>query len=558
MSKHKHPERQNLQRPQPQPESNVAPPSRWPSAESVRETVESVVIAFILAFLFRTFEAEPFVIPTGSMAPTLMGRHKDIVCSVCGNRYQVGSSEEVNRNGEQKYLPDRFDERVQHPLRVLAATCPMCRHTDDIEKESSYNGDRILVNKFAYDLADPQRWDVIVFKFPGDNADDSRANYIKRLIGLPGDTVRIDHGDIWISRDRGGTFEIARKPPRKLLAMLQPVFNNDYMAAIARWNWPQRWFSASKTAGEWKAGDLASFYTSGQDGNASWLRYEHRVPSYNQWVTAEQRPKSAPPVPASQYITDYTGYDTNCYLSNMREPPADGWGNYWVGDLALKCTVDVENDKGDLIFELRKGGKFFQCRINVATGRAAFSIVNPDGEQLPLFNPVAQTAVRGVGRHNIAFSNCDNQMLLWVDGKIQKFDAPTSYEPLGNTLPDKTDLQPVGVASAGVKMRVSHLAIFRDLYYISSKLQRDISVPPPDQNGFALLKNAYEDPDDRTLDADSLFALGDNSARSKDGRSWGVVPRDLMIGRAAIIYWPHSWNTPFPFYPNIWRMGIIR
>ena len=40
---------------------------------AIRETVESIVIAFVLAFLFRTFEAEAFVIPTGSMAPTLMG-----------------------------------------------------------------------------------------------------------------------------------------------------------------------------------------------------------------------------------------------------------------------------------------------------------------------------------------------------------------------------------------------------------------------------------------------------------------------------------------------------
>ncbi len=60
-----------------------------PSPAAIRETVESVVIAFVLAFLFRTFEAEAFVIPTGSMAPTLMGRHKDLVCPKCGFPYQV-------------------------------------------------------------------------------------------------------------------------------------------------------------------------------------------------------------------------------------------------------------------------------------------------------------------------------------------------------------------------------------------------------------------------------------------------------------------------------------
>ncbi|MFM9197185.1 MAG: S26 family signal peptidase, partial [Planctomycetia bacterium] len=59
-----------------------------------RETVESIVIAFTLALLFRAFEAEAFVIPTGSMAPTLMGRHKDLVCEACGRDFRVGCSAE--------------------------------------------------------------------------------------------------------------------------------------------------------------------------------------------------------------------------------------------------------------------------------------------------------------------------------------------------------------------------------------------------------------------------------------------------------------------------------
>ena len=52
--------------------ASPAPPE--PKREGLRDTVESIVFALILAFLFRTFEAEAFVIPTGSMAPTLYGR----------------------------------------------------------------------------------------------------------------------------------------------------------------------------------------------------------------------------------------------------------------------------------------------------------------------------------------------------------------------------------------------------------------------------------------------------------------------------------------------------
>ena len=68
----------------------------------VRETIESLAVAFILALLFKAFIAEAFVIPTGSMAPTLMGAHKDIQCEECGYQYQCGASNEFNDVGARK------------------------------------------------------------------------------------------------------------------------------------------------------------------------------------------------------------------------------------------------------------------------------------------------------------------------------------------------------------------------------------------------------------------------------------------------------------------------
>ncbi len=157
--------------------------------------------------------------------------------------------------------------------QVVTGTCPMCRYTaqlgpDNPQHQSypSYNGDRILVSKFAYELADPHRWDVIVFKFPGDTTTDARTNFIKRLVGLPGDTVRIQHGDLWIRRGQE-PFQIARKPPEKLLAMLQPVFDNDYMPRIAEYGWPARWqpepAADGSTAGAWSSDDYVTFHTDG-------------------------------------------------------------------------------------------------------------------------------------------------------------------------------------------------------------------------------------------------------------------------------------------------------
>ena len=71
------------------------------------------------------------------------------------------------------------------------------------------------------------------------------------------------------------------------------------------------------------------------------------------------------------------------------------------------------------------------------------------------------------------------------------------------------------------------------------------------------------------MDEDQFFPLGDNSPYSLDARYWSVrgptepeahhyVERDLLIGKALIIYWPHTWNSPIPFLPKFSRMGPIR
>lgn len=58
-----------------------------------------------------------------------------------------------------------------------------------------HNGQFLLVNKLAYRIGQPQRGDVIIFHFPLNVSQ----NFIKRVIGLPGDTVRIQGGQIYVN-----------------------------------------------------------------------------------------------------------------------------------------------------------------------------------------------------------------------------------------------------------------------------------------------------------------------------------------------------------------------
>ena len=61
----------------------------------------------------------------------------------------------------------------------------------------------------------------------------------------------------------------------------------------------------------------------------------------------------------------------------------------------------------------------------------------------------------------------------------------------------------------------------------------------------AEIKLQYPDP--ARPEKDRFFVLGDNSAQSSDGRLWvgeWWVERELLIGKALFIYWPHGWEVP--------------
>ena len=257
---------------------------------AVRETIESIVIAFVLAFLFRTFEAEAFVIPTGSMSPSLQGQHKDICCSECGYRFRTSASTEgEDRDGmiaklrNPRLSPgDRLGwQRDIASQDVVVGMCPMCRQTiamrpdlpteingvtksvpdfvstAEVDHETSYPGDRILVNKYSYLNREPDRWDVVVFKYPGNG----EMNYIKRLVGLSNETLQLYQGDLFVRDDEQGEddFFIERKPADKVSVMLQPVHDTDYDPSILyNAGWPLRWTpsDADRWQIEAEAGDL--------------------------------------------------------------------------------------------------------------------------------------------------------------------------------------------------------------------------------------------------------------------------------------------------------------
>ena len=518
-----------------------------------RETIESIVVAFTLALLFRAFEAEAFVIPTGSMAPTLMGRHKDLACSSCGAVFQVGASQEW----------DELAGRVRPDRIVPAARCFNCgtdiplaiRPGQPDPRYPSFNGDRILVDKFAYDFSDPKRWDVVVFKYP----EDAKTNYIKRLVGLPGETVVIAGGDIWTARGDEPA-AIARKPPERMLAMLQCVSDSDHISPeLAKAGWPTAWvdWSVADSGGcQWATDDAGrSFSAACKGDNSATLRYRHLVPAFDDWRTIRAGGRPAAPSPTP--VNDFQPYNTQPTRLHA------------VGDLAVDCTLESRSTSGRVAFDLVEAGEQHRVEIDLADGRASLAV---PGVTAPA---TAATPVHGRGSWRIQFANVDNELSLFVDGRRIEFDAPTAWSrPLpteppaletkpatpGSAVP--SDLAPAGITVTAADVRVTGLRVLRDLFYIAA-----VDV---EGNGRVIEDDSLEFP----LTEGQYLMLGDNSAASKDSRLWldgHHVDRRLLIGKALVVFWPHavpaSWSIPLrfrgwdlrlPSWPNFGRMRFVR
>ena len=382
--------------------------------------------------------------------------------------FQVSASDIHEENGESK------------AARVNAGICPMCRGPDMFSEKSnpSYAGDRVLVDKFCYQLKPLERWDVVVFHFPGD----ASKNYIKRLPGCPARPS----GSSTAPCGRGATtgprsFRIARKPPEKLLAMLEPVFDNDYMPAIVRWGAPPRW-----SGDGWRSSDERQFETDGTVPGGGLAALSAPRAFRTTRANERMRPQLRPAL-----ISDFLAYNTGqwCDTRQSANYPPKSLGVDWVGDLALECTIKPRAAAGQAVFELVKGGRGFRCRIDLKSGDAALSISGPGAED---FHPTAKTALGDGQPHRILFANADDRLLLWIDGRLVpasdqkadgKWSATTCYKAedlnaaavnaaskLKTYIPTPADLSPVGIASQGASLLVSHLKIMRNIYYIADDL----------------------------------------------------------------------------------------
>jgi signal peptidase I len=375
----------------------------------------------------------------------------------------------------------------------------------------------------------PQRWDVVVFKVPKDG----QTNYIKRLIGLPGEQIEIIDGDVFVTDPDTGETRIAHKTRHAQRALWFPYYNHDYR--------PRQPSSATGYYPRWTA--LCE--------GAGWTNLDTRVPRFDgvhrpraeiQFVT--QPGENAPP----GEITDVYGYNvpTHPRMQNV------------VSDVRLSADVTIEAGDGCVELSTSKYSDRFYARL-YADGRVTLEHSGVGSDKRELWNEAsAASPPRDV---RFALANADYVVAVEIDGETVIESTPAQYgigPKEARYRPSAEAQRPiVRVAAERVRARLAHLLIERDVFYTSRSLHN------PERAGIGTQGHPIQ------LGPDQYFVCGDNSPASLDSRWWadqplgahlrkpkeegkyqtGTVPADQMIGRAFFVYWP-GFMPLFPGLPN--------
>ncbi len=505
------------------------------------DTLQSLIVAFVLAMTFRGFVTEGFVIPTGSMAPTLMGQHVHARSPQTGYEYPVDA---------RPVLEDRARERPGRYPIVDPMLGPGIAVGESAEPRVRM-GDRILVLKCLYPFRMPQRFDVVVFKNPTD-PDGESENYIKRLIGLPGESIWLVDGDVFAAgvedAERWAGYRVQRKPEHVQRAVWQAVYESDYipadpehLAEIA--HRPGLRFAPPWTGDGWQTESVRRYRC--DSAGPTELRFEGRP------------------------ITDRTAY--NALLSGVR------FDEFPVCDVRVRAGIVADGPGLSTTLELEARGHLFSYTI--AGGRATMRLEPLPGHAGTTDERSAEVRMPEPGRVcNVEFWHVDQSMSIYVDG--ERVGEPLEYpwDPvtrIGHAY--SADFEDWKDQSPGIKphaprirwrfqgapLALERVGVDRDIYY----------QPRRNHGGHGF--GTHPDHLAR-LGPEHYFMLGDNSPASQDSRVWGrphplvavqideapfVVNRRLLLGKAWVVYFP----APYPLgergpgvIPDFGRLRFIR
>jgi type IV secretory pathway protease TraF len=335
---------------------------------------------------------------------------------------------------------------------------------------SPTEGESVLV---LYGAFEPKRFDYVVIAREGE-----AVPLVKRIVGLPTESVQIAKGDVLFDGKRLPP-EAPRPPPVPFYDSRLPSAAGAFVAATGKEAlWKQH-------DGEWSL-DARDVETGSNDG-----------------------------------------------LQSMHRPLTDGYlasdgslvrGENDVNDAVVECDVLVRDPHGRALFDLAEQGDRFRFSLEpTTTGRAIARIARLDASSPD--EALASKEVPlpfGVWTH-VRCSNVDNNLAFEIAGA----DTPLCVGYAENRFEEGDHLKEGRTYGARVRFGGEGGAFeFRAL-----RIQRDLCYTARGTHG-------VREPAD--LGPDEYFVLGDNSASSQDSREWGPIHASWIVGRPVWVVWPPS------------------
>lgn len=445
-------------------------------------------------------------------------------------------------------------------------------------------GDRIFCSKIHYYFRDIKRWEVAVFEFPYEAArvNDSlrntegyrNQNFVKRIVGLPGENLAIARGDIWTKPISGGEYVRQVKPDRVQRDMWLNVYEQNF-ADISLDELSFFWNISRPEQFDLVRGQPLRFKPSG-DGQAATLTYRPRVPAGAKKDSMPELPGIPDRYTLRQPVQfmcnnkvgvndDHCGHifvqtfqtqnmQARCPLcGNLEAETSAAYyhrrsglpevGRYAVEPIAALQGEDVMPRDIDyhIVPDLRsvanitfQDEKSWYAVTLSEDKRRVQAVFNADGVVKLRINGAASRpehralAPLKTGRkHAIEFYIVDGTARVFVDSTttpLLDVQIWNDKRPLATRLPAASGVE---LAFGGGASSVSGLNIDRDIFYYSSWERRTL-------NPFMFMSPRGE----ALINNDSFFPMGDHCPSSYDARSWGPVPLSNLLGPALFIWWP--------------------